>query len=107
MSTNAPFARIPQPPQKLLLGNLLALSATTPVQDMVRLAREYGPIYRLTMRGRVVLVVSGHELVDELSNEKLFDKTIRGALGLVRRFGGDGLFTSRTEEPNWSKAHNI
>jgi cytochrome P450 / NADPH-cytochrome P450 reductase len=107
MSANPPFARIPQPPEKLLLGNLLALSATTPVQDMVRLAREYGPIYRLTMRGRVVLVVSGHELVDELSNEKLFDKTIRGALGLVRRFGGDGLFTSKTQEPNWSKAHNI
>jgi cytochrome P450/NADPH-cytochrome P450 reductase len=107
MSTNAPLARIPQPPEKLLLGNLLALSATTPIQDMVRLAREYGPIYRLTMRGRVVLVVSGYELVDELSNEKLFDKTIRGALGLVRRFGGDGLFTSKTQEPNWSKAHNI
>ncbi len=107
MSANPPLARIPQPPEKLLLGNLLALSATTPIQDMVRLAREYGPIYRLAMRGRVVLVVSGHELVEELSNEKLFDKTIRGALGLVRRFGGDGLFTSKTQEPNWSKAHNI
>ncbi len=107
MSTNVPLARIPQPPEKLLLGNLLALSATTPIQDMVRLAREYGPIYRLAMRGRVVLVVSGHELVDELSDEKRFDKTIRGALGLVRRFGGDGLFTSKTQEPNWSKAHNI
>jgi cytochrome P450 / NADPH-cytochrome P450 reductase len=107
MSTNRPLARIPQPPEKLLLGNLLALSATTPVQDMVRLAREYGPIYRLAMRGKVVLVVSGHELVEELSDEKRFDKTIRGALGLVRRFGGDGLFTSKTQEPNWSKAHNI
>ncbi|HJQ67650.1 MAG TPA: cytochrome P450 [Blastocatellia bacterium] len=107
MSTNFPLARIPQPPEKLLLGNLLALSPTTPIQDMVRLAREYGPIYRLTMRGRVVLVVSGHELVDELSDEKRFDKTIRGALGLVRRFGGDGLFTAKTQEPNWSKAHNI
>ena len=107
MSTNVPLARIPQPPEKLLLGNLLALSPTTPIQDMVRLAREYGPIYRLAMRGRVVLVVSGHELVNELSDEKRFDKTIRGALGLVRRFGGDGLFTSKTQEPNWSKAHNI
>ena len=107
MSTNVPLARIPQPPEKLLLGNLLALSPTTPIQDMVRLAREYGPIYRLAMRGRVVLVVSGHELVDELSDEKRFDKTIRGALGLVRRFGGDGLFTAKTQETNWSKAHNI
>jgi len=40
------FARIPQPPEKFLLGNILDLSASNPVQDMVRLAREYGPIYR-------------------------------------------------------------
>ncbi len=101
------LARIPQPPEKFLLGNMLDLSAATPVQDMVRLAREYGPIYRMVFRGRVVLVVSGHALVDELSDENRFDKTIRGALGLVRRFAGDGLFTAKTQEPNWSKAHNI
>lgn len=55
----------------------------------------------------MVLVVSGHELVNELSDETRFDKTIRGALGLGRRFAGDGLFTAKTQEPNWSKAHNI
>jgi cytochrome P450 / NADPH-cytochrome P450 reductase len=107
MSADTSLARIPQPPVKPLLGNLLELSAATPVQDMIRLAREYGPVYRLTMRGRVVLVVSGYELVNELSDEKRFDKTLRGALGLVRRFAGDGLFTAKTQEPNWSKAHNI
>lgn len=107
MSTKKEFARIPQPPETFLLENLLDLSATTPVQDMVRLAREYGPIYRLEMRGRVAIVVSGYELVNEVCDEKRFDKSIRGALRLVRRFGGDGLFTSKTEEPNWSKAHYI
>jgi len=59
------LAEIPQPPETFLLGNLLALSATTPVQDMVRLAREYGPIYRLEMRGRELIVVSGYELVND------------------------------------------
>jgi cytochrome P450/NADPH-cytochrome P450 reductase len=107
MSTKQNYARIPQPPEKFLFDNLLDLSATSPVQDMVRLAREYGPIYRLDMRGRAVVVLSGHELVDEVCDEKRFDKSIRGALKLVRRFGGDGLFTSKTQEPNWSKAHNI
>src|SRR5262249_23721155 len=100
-------ARIPEPPETFLLGHLLTLSAGTPVQDMVRLARELGPIYRMEMRGRVVVVLSGQELVNEVSDEKRFDKSIRGALRLVRRFGGDGLFTSKTEEENWSKAHNI
>ncbi len=101
------IVRIPQPPEKFLLENLLDLSATSPIQDMVRLAREYGPIYRLEMRGRVAIVLSGYELVNEVCDEKRFDKSIRGALRLVRRFSGDGLFTSKTEEPNWSKAHNI
>lgn len=98
---------IPQPPETFLLGNLFSLSAATPVQDMIKLAREYGPIYRLKIRDRVVVIVSGYEYVNELSDEKRFDKSIRGALRLVRRFGGDGLFTSKTQEPNWAKAHNI
>ncbi|MBI1765216.1 MAG: cytochrome P450 [Acidobacteria bacterium] len=101
------FARIPEPPETFLLGHLLTLSAETPVQDMWQLARELGPIYRMEMRGRVVIVLSGYELVNEVCDEKRFDKSIRGGLRLVRRFGGDGLFTSKTEEPNWNKAHNI
>jgi cytochrome P450/NADPH-cytochrome P450 reductase len=107
MSEQSTLARIPEPPETFLLGHLLTLSAQTPVQDMMKLARELGPIYRLEMRGRVVIVVSGYELVNEVSDEKRFDKSIRGALRLVRRFGGDGLFTSKTQEPNWAKAHNI
>ena len=98
---------IPQPPETFLLGNLLSLSATSPVQDMMKLAREFGPIYRLEMRGRVVVIVSDHQYVQELSDESRFDKSVRGALKLVRRFSGDGLFTAKTDEPNWSKAHNI
>ena len=107
MSEQPIYARIPEPPETFLLGHLLTLSAETPVQDMWRLARELGPIYRMEMRGRVVIVLSGYDLVNEVCDEKRFDKSIRGGLRLVRRFGGDGLFTSKTEEPNWNKAHNI
>lgn len=107
MSEQPTYARIPEPPETFLLGHLLTLSAETPVQDMWRLARELGPIYRMEMRGRVVIVLSGYDLVNEVCDEKRFDKSIRGGLRLVRRFGGDGLFTSKTEEPNWNKAHNI
>ena len=107
IETKTKLERIPQPPEQFLLGNMFALSATAPVQDMIRLAQEYGGIYRLAIRGKVVLVVSDYDLVNEISDEKRFDKTIRGTLGLVRRFGGDGLFTVKTQEPNWSKAHNI
>jgi len=98
---------IPQPPRTLLLGNLLALGTTTPIQDMMRLAREYGPIYWLDMMGKPVVVVSGFSLVDELCDESRFDKSVKGALRRLRAFAGDGLFTAYTQEPNWSKAHNI
>ncbi len=107
MSEPQTFARIPEPPETFLLGHLLTLSAATPVQDMWRLARELGPIFRMELRGRVLIVLSGYDLVNEVCDETRFDKSIRGGLRLVRRFGGDGLFTSKTEEPNWSKAHNI
>src|SRR5262245_25045689 len=85
----------------------MALGTTTPVQDMVKLAREYGPIYWLDMMGKPVVIVSGFALVDELCDEARFDKSVRGALRRLRTFAGDGLFTAYTSEPNWGRAHRI
>ena len=107
MPSRNPLDPIPHPPRTPLLGNLLSLGATSPVQNMAKLARQYWPIYWLDMRGKPLVVVSGYELVNELCDESRFDKSVRGALRLVRNFAGDGLFTAYTHEPNWSKAHNI
>ncbi len=104
---NSALIEIPQPPETLLIGNLLDLDRAAPVQGLARLARQYGPIFKLRMRKTFLVVVSGHRLAEELCDEKRFDKSIAGALSKVRKFAGDGLFTSRTDEPNWSKAHNI
>ena len=73
----------------------------------MKLAREYGSIYWLDMLGKPVVIVSGFDLVDELCDESRFDKSVRGALRRLRDFAGDGLFTAYTQEPNWSRAHNI
>ncbi|HMI17049.1 MAG TPA: cytochrome P450, partial [Bradyrhizobium sp.] len=81
--------------------------STAPVQHLVRLTKELGPIFWLDMMGAPLVIVSGHDLVEELSDEKRFDKAVRGSLRRVRAVGGDGLFTADTSEPNWSKAHNI
>jgi cytochrome P450/NADPH-cytochrome P450 reductase len=59
------------------------------------------------MMGKPIIMVSGADLVAELSDETRFDKTVRGALRRIRGFAGDGLFTAYTTEPNWQKAHNI
>ncbi len=98
---------IPHPPKKPVVGNMLSLDANAPVQDLVRLSKELGPIFWLDMMGAPLVIVSGHDLIAELSDEKRFDKAVRGSLRRVRAVGGDGLFTADTSEPNWSKAHNI
>jgi cytochrome P450 / NADPH-cytochrome P450 reductase len=98
---------IPRPPTKPVVGNMLSLDSSAPVQNLTRLAKELGPIFWLDMMGAPIVIVSGHDLVDELSDEKRFDKAVRGPLRRVRAVAGDGLFTADTTEPNWGKAHNI
>ena len=107
MASNNPLDPIPHPPRTPVLGNIFALGTTAPLQEMIKLANEYGPIYWLDMMGTPVVVVSGHTLVEELCDETRFDKSTRGTLRRLRVVGGDALFTADTEMPNWSKAHNI
>src|SRR3984957_5690218 len=107
MSAKDRVSPIPHPPTKPVVGNMLSLDSSAPVQNLARLARELGPIFWLDMMGAPIVIVSGHDLVDELSDEKRFDKAVRGPLRRVRAIAGDGLFTADTAEPNWGKAHNI
>jgi cytochrome P450/NADPH-cytochrome P450 reductase len=107
MSATNPLDPIPHPPKKPVVGNMLSIDSAAPIQNLVQLAKELGPIYWLDMMGAQMIIVSGHDLVDELCDEKRFDKSVRGSLRRVRTIAGDGLFTADTKEPNWSKAHNI
>jgi cytochrome P450/NADPH-cytochrome P450 reductase len=107
MASGNRLAPIPHPPTKPVVGNMLSLDSSAPVQNLARLAKELGPIFWLDMMGAPIVIVSGHDLVDELSDERRFDKAVRGPLRRVRSVAGDGLFTADTNEPNWGKAHNI
>ncbi len=107
MASSNKLNPIPHPPKKPVVGNMLSLDPNAPVQHLTRLIKELGPIFWLDMMGAPLVIVGGHDLIDELSDEKRFDKAVRGSLRRVRAVGGDGLFTADTNEPNWSKAHNI
>lgn len=99
---------IPGPKPAPLVGNVPDLDVRIPVQSMMKLARSYGPIYRLQFPGgREAVVVSSQELVNELCDERRFDKKVHAALEEIRAFAGDGLFTAYTQEPDWGKAHRI
>ncbi len=98
---------IPQPPGAPLIGNAFTVDATRLIQELMGLADEYGPIFKLEVMGNTLVFVSGADLVKEVCDEKRFDKTVRGPLKRLRLIAGDGLFTGDTDDPNWSKAHHI
>ena len=108
MATSTDLEPIPQPAGKPIVGNLFDIDAHDPIESLMELAREYGPIYRLQIPGGSRVIVSGFDLVDELCDDTRFDKAIGpGLRNLNRASTGGGLFTSETQDPNWRKAHNI
>ena len=107
MTQEAKLERIPMPDKKPVVGNMLSVDKDQPLQSLMQLTKDLGPIFRMDMMGTPLVVVSGHDLVEELCDETRFDKAVRGSLRRVRAIGGDGLFTGDTQEPNWGKAHNI
>ncbi|MBU8612019.1 cytochrome P450 [Bacillus subtilis] len=98
---------IPQPKTYGPLKNLPHLEKEQLSQSLWRIADELGPIFRFDFPGVSSVFVSGHNFVAEVCDEKRFDKNLGKGLQKVREFGGDGLFTSWTHEPNWQKAHRI
>jgi cytochrome P450/NADPH-cytochrome P450 reductase len=55
-------APIPQPAPWPVLGNLPELDRRAPVQSFIRLARQFGPIYRMQLPGRQAIILSGRDL---------------------------------------------
>ncbi|MEM7519777.1 MAG: cytochrome P450 [Pseudomonadota bacterium] len=106
-TSQSKFERIPMPDKKLIVGNMLSIDSEQPLQSMMDWTRKLGPIMRFDMMGTPIVIVSGCDLVDELCDERRFDKAVRGSLRRVRAIGGDGLFTGDTAEANWGKAHRI
>ncbi len=98
---------IPQPKTDPFIGNLRSVDGDAPIQGFMRLAQLYGPIYQLDFFGAPVVIISSQELVNEVCDESRFDKRVSGALKNIRDFAGDGLFTAKTEEPNWAVAHRL
>ena len=107
MTSGNPLSPIPHPPKKPIVGNMFSVDAKAPIQNLTRMTKELGPIFWLDLMGAPVIFVSGFDLVEELSDQKRFDKAVRGSLRRVRAIAGDGLFTADTTEPNWAKAHHI
>ncbi len=102
------LTEIPQPPRRIILGNLPELRRKpTPSESMADLVSEYGGICRLATPLGQLVIVGDPKLVEELCDEDRFDKVLGPGLLAVRGRIGDGLFTAWTHEKNWGLAHRI
>lgn len=100
--------RLPHPPKRVpIIGDVVGVHASTPVQDSLALAQQLGPIFERVVLGRRYVLVSGADLAGELCDEKRFVKHVSPAIEGLRSIGGDGLFTAYSHEPNWQKAHDL
>jgi len=90
---------IPQPPTRWVVGNVGEIDPKLPISSIWRLADLYGPIYKLNIVGREVVVLSSYELINEVCDDDRFEKVVGGALEQVRALAGDGLFTAYGDEP--------
>ncbi|MEV0211457.1 cytochrome P450 [Streptomyces sp. NPDC050788] len=79
----------------------------TPIQQVMGLMREHGPVLVRRLHGRETLFVADLDLVTDLADERRFAKHVGPALENVREFAADGLFTAYNDEPNWARAHDI
>jgi cytochrome P450/NADPH-cytochrome P450 reductase len=100
--------QLPGPRALPVLGNVFAIDSADPLGGLVRMAEEYGPIFKLVIPGGMRLLVSGPDLVDEVCDDARFDKKVTGGLANLRKgVAGSGLFTSDTDDPLWARAHSI
>ncbi|AJP05238.1 P450 reductase [Streptomyces cyaneogriseus subsp. noncyanogenus] len=106
-----PTAPHPRPATGTPEVPVVDISATgpgrTPIQQVMGLMREHGPVLVRRLHGRDTLFVADLGLVTDLADDARFAKHIGPALENVREFAADGLFTAYNDEPNWAKAHDI
>ena len=108
MPTTIGLDEIPGPRGLPLLGNVFDIDKSSPLESLITMAGEYGPIYRLTTPAGTRLLVSGPDLVEEVCDDARFDKVISGGLAKLRGGEADtGLFLADTDDPLWHRAHNI
>ena len=99
---------IPGPKGLPVVGNMFDVPADHQIVTLMKVVRELGPMIRLRTPAGDRFVASGLAMIDDLCDDERFDKLVGDGQKAVRSFGRSaGLFTSDTDDPNWSKAHNI
>jgi cytochrome P450 len=97
---------LPGPRRLPLLGNLLQLDAKRLHRILHGWAQRYGPLYRLRLVGREVLVVADGELIGEVLRNRPDGFARRRALrNTMLELGIDGVFNA--EGPDWRRQRKL
>jgi cytochrome P450/NADPH-cytochrome P450 reductase len=99
--------QIPMPSRLPVIGNLHQVPRGKIMQHLLAVSQAHDGVFQMDFGGRIGIFVHSADLATELCDEKRFRKIIGVALGKVRDFAGDGLFTAHGTEANWDKAHRV
>ncbi|OGE48489.1 hypothetical protein PENARI_c028G01169 [Penicillium arizonense] len=100
---------IPQPRGLPIVGNLFDMDTNNVWASLNKLAAEHGSkgIFKITVLGRQLVFITSAALLEEICDEKRFQKCITGAMVEIRHLAHDSLFTAYATEESWGVAHRI
>jgi len=98
---------MPMPRRLPVLGHMHLFRPGRFVQGLMEIGRDFDGIFQIDLGNSPGLVVTNVALATELADPARFRKVLNKALLELRTIVGDGLFTARTEEPNWAVAHRV
>ncbi|KAJ5297703.1 hypothetical protein N7508_007952 [Penicillium antarcticum] len=100
---------IPQPQGLPIVGNLFDMNANNVWASLNKLAAQHGSkgIFKITVLGKQLVFITSAALLEEIGDEKRFQKCITGAMFEIRHLAHDSLFTAYATEESWGIAHRI
>ncbi|KAJ5153436.1 uncharacterized protein N7482_009914 [Penicillium canariense] len=100
-------SKIPQPPGIPLLGNVFDVNPNETWTSLIKLAEQYGPIFKITVLGKQLVFISNVALLGEICDQRRFRKCVTGPIVEMRHCAHDCLFTAYDNEESWGIAHRI
>ncbi|KAJ5392426.1 Cytochrome P450 [Penicillium cosmopolitanum] len=98
---------IPGPPGVPLLGNIFDVNPNETWNSLIKLSKQYGPIFKINALGHQIVFVGSVALLEEICDQKRFRKCVTGPVVAIRDAVHDSLFTAYDSESSWGIAHRI
>lgn len=105
--TALPAKHMPHPPNRVpLLGDVLGMDSVRPNQRTLEQMGKLGPLYRRKFIGGAKLTFAGSAaLMAETADETRWERFAGRPIERLKVLGGEGLFTTANESPEWAIGH--